>query len=76
MSLRAGNVRFVLDRPSASLRERDDSFGRPTNRVAEDWCGADHAVIGNDQAGNEVRPDDAHLLGMVVWAITAWIGIH
>jgi hypothetical protein len=66
-------VGIVLDDPSASLRERDDSFGRPTNRIAKYWRDVDHAVIGNDQASDEVWPNDSHLLGAVIWV---WVGIH
>jgi hypothetical protein len=62
----------VFDHPPAPLRKRDDPFGRPADRVAEDWCGADHAVIGNDQVGDEVWSYDPYLL----WLITARIGIH
>jgi hypothetical protein len=66
-------VGVVLDRSSASLRKRNDPFDRPTNRVAEDWRRVDHAVIGDDQASDEVWPNDSYLLGAVVWV---WIGIH
>jgi hypothetical protein len=43
LALLSGRGEF--DRPSTPLRERANPFGRPANRVAEDWRGADHAVI-------------------------------
>jgi hypothetical protein len=63
----------VLDRPSTPPRECDDPFDRPTNHVVEDWRGADHAVIFDENAGDEVRSYDPYLLGTIVWVR---IGIH
>jgi len=57
------------------LRECDDFFGGPADHVTENWRGADHVVIGNDQAGNEVRPDDPYLLGLGIhWLMAAGRG--